>query len=166
VANAEQAAAVVTELFESWHEAMVRFADRSLGNFETAEEIVQEAFTDLYKELRSGKPVVHPKAWVMRVIRRRIWREYHCKEPVCEQLDLIPEVPAHMRYSGEIGLLLSHLTAREAEAMLLRAAGLDYTGIAEELGIATGTVGALLSKALRKMQGVAQGKGAGRVVES
>lgn len=145
---------------------MVRFAARSLGNFETAEEIVQEAFTDLYKELRSSKPVEHPKAWVMRVIRRRIWREYHSKEPVCEQLDLMPEFPAYMRHSSELGLLFSHLTAREAEAMLLRAAGLDYAGIAEELGIATGTVGALLSKALRKMQGVAQGKRTGRVVES
>jgi RNA polymerase sigma factor (sigma-70 family) len=149
--DAASATSVVTGLFESWYAAMVRFAAHSIRNEETAEEIVQEAFTDLYKELRAGKRVDHPKAWTMRVIRRRIWREF--QEPKLEALDEVPEpATANLAGASELSLLLRRLTPREAEATLLRAAGLGYAEIGRELGIATGTVGALLARALHRMQ--------------
>jgi RNA polymerase sigma factor (sigma-70 family) len=151
---AESATSVVTELFESWYTAMVRFAAHSIRNEETAEEIVQEAFTDLYKELRAGKRVDHPKAWTMRVIRRRIWREF--QEPRTETLDELPaRATTNPPDTSELSTLLQHLTPREAEATLLRAAGLGYAEIGRELGIATGTVSALLARALHRMQDAA-----------
>jgi RNA polymerase sigma factor (sigma-70 family) len=158
MSSTDQAAAIVTELFESWHSPMVRFAMRSVGGLETAEEIVQEAFTDLYCELRAGKRVDHPKAWVMRVIRRRVWREYQSDHLACGPLDDGEAVATFMHESSELSLLLNCLTTREAEAVLLRAGGLDYAGIASELGVARGTVSALLARALRKMRDVAQAK--------
>ncbi len=151
---AASATSVVTELFESWYAAMVRFAAHSIRSEETAEEIVQEAFTELYKELRAGKRVGHPKAWTMRVIRRRIWREF--QQPKLETLDEVPaEATANPAPASELSMLLQRLTPREAEATLLRAAGLSYAEIGRELGIATGTVGALLARALHRMQDAA-----------
>lgn len=162
------AAEVVTELFECWYTPMVRFAARSAGNMAIGEEIVQEALMELYKELRSGRRVEHPRAWVMRVIRRRIWKQFsaHKDERLeHEPLETLNESPGNERAlhdAGELSLLLHHLTQREADAVLLRAAGLGYSEIGKELGLAAGTVGALLSRALRKMQEIAHSKPAFR----
>jgi RNA polymerase sigma-70 factor, ECF subfamily len=147
----DQASAIVTELFGSWYAPMLRFTARSVHSPEIAEEIVQEAFMELYKELRAGKRVEFPKAWVLRVIRRRIWREFSAVHP--DSLENLASPPAILPEDhSELTLLLNQLTPRESEAVLLRAAGLGYSAIAKELDIATGTVGALLSKALRRMQ--------------
>jgi RNA polymerase sigma factor (sigma-70 family) len=151
MATADQASAIVTELFETWYAPMLHFTARSIHNHQVAEEIVQDAFTELYKELRAGKRVDFPKAWVLRVIRRRVWREYQIPQPT--NLDeVFATVPSAVEDHSELALLLNQVTPREAEAVLLRAAGLGYAEIAEELGIATGTVSALLARALRRMQ--------------
>ncbi len=152
--SAKNATAVVTELFESWYSAMVRFAARSVHSEELAEELVQEAFTELYKELRAGKRIEHPKAWTMRVIRRRVWREYAAPKP--ESLDVVPEPQTSSpMHQAELAMLLNCLTPRESDAILLRAAGLGYSEIAAEMGIATGTVSALLARALHRLREVA-----------
>jgi RNA polymerase sigma factor (sigma-70 family) len=161
----------VTELYEGWYSAMVRFASRSFGNLELAEEVVQDAFMELYKELAGGRQIEHPRAWVMRVVRRRIWRQFGA--PPDDQLEHEPlEVVDSLRAAsqtlsedaGELSVLLNCLSPREEEAVLLRASGLDYAEIAAELRLSSGTVGTLLSRALRKMQQVAQSPpGSGRV---
>lgn len=157
---------IVTELYEGWYAAMVRFATRSFGNLELAEEVVQEAFMELYKELRRGRSVTHPRAWVMRVVRRRVWRQFGAagdEQLEHETLDSAESQPA-LRYQiediGELAMLVGKLTRREEEAVLLRAAGLGYAEIAKELELAKGTVSTLLSRALRKMQDAAQRKSA------
>jgi RNA polymerase sigma factor (sigma-70 family) len=142
---------------------MVRFASRSLRNTELAEEVVQDALMELYKELVNGRAIEHPKAWVMRVVRRRVWRYFgaHADDQLeHEPLDVVDALGMAARASseatGELALLLGCLTPREAEAVLLRSSGLDYAQIAAELELSSGTVGTLLSRALRKMQQVAQ----------
>jgi RNA polymerase sigma-70 factor (ECF subfamily) len=157
------AAQIVTELYETWFSATLRFAARSLGNLELAEEVVQEAFFDLYKELRKGRSVEKPRAWVMRVVRRRIWRQFAARpddQLGHESLDIL-EATAVMdnlgaEDLGELALMMQHVTRREEEALLLRVAGMGNKEIADELGLAPGTVGTLLSRALRKMQAAAQ----------
>ncbi len=157
------AAQIVSELYETWYSATLRFAARSLGNVELAEEVVQEAFFDLYKELRKGRTVEHPRAWLMRVVRRRVWRQFsaHPDEQLRhETLDALDSMPVALRVTheemGDLALLTSHVSRREEEALLLRVAGLGNKEISEELGLAAGTVGTLLSRALRKMQNAAQ----------
>ena len=142
---------------------MVRFATRSLHNTELAEEVVQEAFMQLYKELAAGRKIEHPRAWVMRVVRRRVWRQFEARgddQLEHEPLDVVDSLMAIsarvIENAGELAVLLASLSPREEEAVLLRASGLDYAEIASELGLAQGTVGTLLSRALRKMQQVAQ----------
>jgi RNA polymerase sigma-70 factor (ECF subfamily) len=142
---------------------MVRFASRSFGNLELAEEAVQDAFMELYKELSGGRPIAHPRAWVMRVVRRRVWRQFGAPpddQLEHEPLDVVDSQRAASQAisedAGELAILLNCLSPREEEAILLRASGLDYSEIAAELGLSSGTVGTLLSRALRKMQRVAQ----------
>ena len=155
---------IVTELYEGWYSAMVRFAARSVGNVELAEEIVQEALMELYKELRRGGTVTQPRAWLMRVVRRRVWRQFGAAPDDQLEHDTLGHAESQpaLRYDiediGELAMLLGNLTRREEEAVLLRAAGLGYAEIAKELDLAKGTVSTLLSRALRKMQHAAQAK--------
>lgn len=153
------AAETVTELYEGWYSAMVRFASRSLRNVELAEELVQDAFMALYSELAAGRRIEHPRAWVMRIVRRGVWRQFGARaddQLEHETLDVVDSFgfasPSEIEDAGELAVLVGCLSPREEEAVLLRAAGLDYSQIATELGLASGTVGTLLSRALRKMQ--------------
>jgi len=137
---------------------MVRFASRLTGNVEIAEEIVQESFLDLYRLLLEGGEVRHHRAWVMRVIRRRVWRLFNIdpdEQLTHERLDLLgtaePSDAPQLQHT-ELSELLAALTPRETEVVLLRAAGLSYCEIGNQLKLATGAVGTLLSRALRKMQ--------------
>lgn len=153
--NEQAAGQIVTELFRDWYAAMVRFAARSLGSVELAEELVQDAFLALYRDLTEGRFIEHPRAWVMRIIRRRVWQHY-AQQPRTESLDVIDELRERWRppeqEPGELAVLLQALSPREEEAVLLRAAGLAYAEIAQELGVETGTISTLLARALRKMQ--------------
>lgn len=143
---------------------MVRFASRLVGNVEIAEEIVQDSFLELYGRLLEGGEVRHHRAWVMRVVRRKVWRVFHIdpdEQLTHETLDFLGESecvdmpqPDHAELSG----LLAALTPREMDVVLLRAAGLSYTEIASQLQISTGAVGTLLARSLRKMQAVARAK--------
>lgn len=125
---------------------------------------------ELYKELAGGRGIEHPRAWVMRVVRRRVWRQLgaHPDDQLeHESLDVVDGCTSVGRNmvedAGELSILLGCLSPREEEAVLLRAAGLDYSGIAAELKLSPGTVGTLLSRALRKMQMLAQSPaGSGR----
>lgn len=137
---------------------MVRYASRLTGNVEIAEEIVQEAFLDFYRLLLEGGEVRHHRAWVMQVIRRRVWRLFNIdpdEQLTHETLDLLGAAEpsdAPQEHQTELSDLLQVLTPRETEVVLLRAAGLSYSEIGNELGLATGAVGTLLARALRKMQ--------------
>lgn len=148
---------IVSELFREWYAAMVRFATRSLGQVELAEELVQDAFLALYRDLTEGRAIQHPRAWVMRVIRRRVWQQYG--QAKTESLEAVEELRQRWhppeQEPGELAMLLATLTPREEEAVLLRAAGLGYAEIAEELGVEKGTISTLLARSLRKMQAAA-----------
>ncbi len=154
----EALASAVTELYQSWYSTMVRFASRLTGNVEIAEEIVQESFLDLYLSLQRGGEVRHHRAWVMRVIRRKVWRLFNLdpdEQLTHESLELLGTAePSDLpeAHHNQLAEMLDVLTTRETEVILLRAAGLSYSEIGNELQMATGTVGALLARALRKMQ--------------
>lgn len=162
--QAHEAASAVTALYQSWYSAMVRFASRLTGNVEIAEEIVQESFLDLHSLLLEGGAVRHHRAWVMRVIRRRVWRLFTVnpdEQLSHETLDSLgTEEPsdAPQTHQAELTEFLAALTPRETEVVLLRASGLSYSEIGNELELTTGAVGTLLARALRKMQAMSKDK--------
>lgn len=143
---------------------MVRFASRLTGNVEIAEEIVQESFLELHVALQKGGEVRHHRAWVMRVIRRKVWRLFNLdpdEQLTHESLDLLgtaePSDAPQIQHN-ELAELLAVLTTRETEVILLRASGLSYSEIGSELRMTTGAVGTLLARALRKMQTASKSK--------
>ena len=92
----------------------------------------------LYQALRAGKRIEHPKAWTICVLRRAMNRQMKDRS-LHEQLDEALEMPGEpaTEISGlaEIRSLLSVLSPREEEVLLLRLEALKYREIADQLGI-------------------------------
>jgi RNA polymerase sigma-70 factor (ECF subfamily) len=159
--DAQEADAILTSLFESDYSTFLRYSVRGTHNLGVAEDLVQEAFMLLYKELRYGKRVDNPKAWAFCVIRRLISKQVRAWQrntALQEALVILDEFTINCNAvvteiaSEDIIRLFSVLTRREQEVMILRMAPLKYREIADRLGISPKSVNTLLARALRKMQ--------------
>ncbi len=163
-----QATSLVDELFESWYPHLVRYATRLTGQRPSAEEIVQDTFLDLYKALREGQAVRHPKAWTMSVVRHKSFDRR--REPFgvdhehetlegdfgsgsnwCEELHTAIDCQRVREHLGS-------LSVREEEVLMLRLQSMKYREIAESLGISINSVNTLLARALEKIQNAMAGE--------
>ena len=140
----------------------LRYALHATASRELAEDLVQEAFMQLYKTVRSGKEVDNPKAWTFCVIRRLIIKQIRTHErqgALEEPLSVLDHLPASvfmeppaLGAADELTKSFSVLTPREEEVIVLRMTSLKYREIARQLGISPKSVNTLLARALRKLQ--------------
>ena len=155
--NENDATELVTALYDRWYTKLVAFAARATESYELAEDLAQESFMQLYLAVRAGKDIEHPKAWTLCVLRRamsrRMRERFRCDSlDEAEQAGRLPmTIPKRLALS-DIRSLLSMLSAREEEVLLLRLEAMKYREIAEHLGISVNSVNTLLSRALRKLQ--------------
>ena len=152
--NENDATDLVTALFDRWYMSLVRYALRTTANYELAEDLAQETFMQLYQALRAGKNIEHPKAWTICVLRRamsRRMRDRMLYEPL-DELEIAGDAVNELSSIVDIRNLLSVLSPREEEALLLRLEALKYREIAEQLGIGVNSVNTLLARALRNLQ--------------
>lgn len=159
------AARLVGSMFSQWYSSLVRYAWKATGSVDLAEDLVQEVFMRLYRELRNGKTIHDPKSWTLCVLRHEIGREKRGlqKRQTLDDLNLEdlpgPVQPDSSEFeTDELTKLLAVLSRREEEVVLLRLASLKYREIAARLGISANAVNTLLARGLRKLQKAAKGK--------
>jgi len=169
----QEASRLIESLFESWGPSLERYSYRATGSRELADDLVQEAFMALYRELRLGKKVENPRGWTLSVVRHHISKHERSLRRQGEQLEpsenmeafqtghLLPATP-----EDDLTALFAVLSEREEEVVLLRMESLKYRDIAEQLGINIKSVGTLLARALRKLQLAAKAKAMGRPVST
>ena len=152
--NETDATDVVTALFDRWYMSLVRYALRTTENYAVAEELAQDTFMQLYQALRAGKTIEHPKAWTICVLRRTLNRQRrnHIPHEPLDGLQIAGPATTELTRFGDIRSLLSLLSPREEEVLLLRLEALKYREIAEQLGISVNSVNTLLARALHKLQ--------------
>ena len=160
--NEKAAAEIVNQLYDSWYQRLVSYASHVLGAIPAGEDVVQESFLELHRQLLKGINIENPRAWTFAVVRREVSksrRSYLQREHLHDSLDILEFSPRGQNppiSSGhgknELDRLLEHLTQREREVLLLRFEGLKYREIAQHLGISVGSVATLLTRALRKLQ--------------
>ncbi len=170
-ARADSARSLVSGLFTDWYGPLVRYAVRATGSFETAEDVVQASFTELYRALLEGKAIENPRGWTLCVVRREIVdrlreqaRHGGAFLPLSEAGEIArtwPETSLDWDHD-RLTRLLSVLSQREEEVLLLRAKALKYRQIAAELKISINSVKTLLARAIRKMQQACSTAPAGR----
>jgi len=134
--------------------SLVRYALRTTANYELAEDLAQDAFMQLYQALRAGKEIDHPKAWTICVLRRAMNRQMKDRSRLgqLDDAEIAGGPGTEISRLAEIRGLLSVLTPREEEVLLLRLEALKYREIADQLNISMNTVNTLLARALRKLQ--------------
>lgn len=79
---------LVNGLFDRWYTQLIRYVVGVTRSLDLAEDLVQDAFMQLYQLLRSGKDIEHPKAWTLCVLRRAVIRQMQNRSRF-EQLDEI-----------------------------------------------------------------------------
>lgn len=160
----EQVESLVGELYASWYPSLLSYAYRSVGSMATAEDLVQDTWLLLCSDLMKGAPIRNPKGWTLTVLRHQIAKRAQRErdrgiEYDSEEIEnLAGPAPGgspavSLLASDELSHLLSYLTRREEEVVLLRLEGMKYHEIGGQLGLHVSTVKTLIARALRKLQG-------------
>lgn len=150
----------IADLYRCDAIGLLRYATALAGNPEMARDAVQEAFFRYFRYRSAGRVIGSPKGWLIRVVRNYVLDQMKAgsrMEVGMESLlnlpgpDELPELEAGildvLQSMPEIGL-----SPREMECVRLRMDDLPYEAIAGALGLAVGTVGALLARAHEKIR--------------
>ncbi len=149
----------VERLFREYHQPLVRYLTRRLGDRDWAEEVAQETFV---RALRQGE-MINERAWLFAVAtnlvrdeaRKDMRRRKHLALLADEQRQEFeqPEeqTPDRAQEFADARKAMSALAERDRHALLMREEGLDYGEIAEALGLSPGSVGTTLSRARRRV---------------
>jgi RNA polymerase sigma-70 factor (ECF subfamily) len=150
----------VERLFRSYNSALVRYLTRRLGDRDWAEEVAQETFL---RALRQDS-LSSERSWLFAVAtnlvrdearkdeRRRRHLAILADEERAREMDE-PE-PSSLERAQEAALArraVDSLAERDRLALLMREEGLDYTEIAEALGLSVGSIGTTLARARRRL---------------
>ena len=150
----------VDRLFREYHEPLVRYLTRRLGDRDWAEEVAQETFLRAMRQER----ITSERSWLFAVAtnlvrdearrdaRRRRHLELLREQAKAEEASEPP--PTTLERAEEAAMArraLEALGERDREALLMREEGLDYTEIAEALELSVGSIGTTLARARRRL---------------
>ena len=147
----------IESLYRERFADFVAVAASIAGERESAREAVQDAFASVVRSRRDFRGDAPLEAWIWRAVinaarkkKRRYFREVHTRTTAPAPNGTAPERGER----SELATLVAALPERQRLVLFLRYyADLDYLGIAQILGVRTGTVSASLHaahKTLRK----------------
>jgi RNA polymerase sigma-70 factor (ECF subfamily) len=148
-------------LFLAHYDGVYRLLYRIAGTREEAEDLAQEAFLRLAQQRFQSDRGHNVRAWLYRVATnlaynalrsqtRRTRREaetFQAAALTAAAADDPAEAVAQAAERMTVRRILAHLPERQARLLLLRHSGLSYRELAEAVGCATSSVGALLARA-------------------
>ena len=149
----------VDRLFRLYHQPLVRYLTRRLGDRDWAEEIAQETFLRALRQ-----PVItSERSWLFAVATNLVRDDARKANRQRARLELLaaeerdrvqePEVLSMVRDEERAMArqAVDALAERDRLALLMREEGLDYDEIASALDIARSSVGTTLSRARRRL---------------
>jgi RNA polymerase sigma-70 factor (ECF subfamily) len=150
----------VERLFAEYHQPLVRYLTRRLGDRDWAEEVAQETFV---RALRQDR-IVSERSWLFAVATNLVRDEARKDARRRRRLELLREQakaeeavepePTSLERAQEAAFArkaLAALTERDRDALLMREEGLDYDEIATALSLSVGSVGTTLARARRRL---------------
>lgn len=153
----------VDRLFREYHETLVRYLTRRLGDRDWAEEVAQETFV---RALRQDA-IVNERSWLFAVAsnlvrdeaRQAIRQRQHLQLLAAEAREAERTGPEdaeeltaeRARDAACARRALDSIAERDRQALLLKAEGLNYDEIASVLEIEKSSVGTTLSRARRRL---------------
>jgi RNA polymerase sigma-70 factor, ECF subfamily len=150
----------IIRLYEKNAAGLLRYALTISRNPEIAQDAVQEAFLSFYITLRKEVAIQDDKGWLYSTTRNYVLdrlKEYYFRNGLSlgAAAHLVENQP-----NPEDRVMLREISAkahellspRELECLRLRSEGLRYKDIGAILEIDSGTVGAFLARALKKLR--------------
>jgi RNA polymerase sigma-70 factor (ECF subfamily) len=149
----------VDVLFERFYPGLFRYCHRLTGDPDLAADVAQEAFVRLWEREVRGDPL-ELRGWLFKVATHRVRdvvrvsenrRRLLAENPVRPSAPPTPDRLAEQaETSRRVRRALDTLPARDRELLLMREEGFSYKEMAEAVGVAAGSVGTLLARALRR----------------
>jgi RNA polymerase sigma-70 factor (ECF subfamily) len=152
------------ELFERYAPALVRFADRMLGDRASAEEVTQEVFVKVISRAHQYDGRAEVSSWLFAIAANACRdRRRRDRRAAVVPLDAIGDLPsggagAEARLAGReqkaaVRRALEGLSEEQREALVLaRYHGLPYAEIARILGISVGAVKTRIFRAVENLR--------------
>ncbi len=148
----------IAELYEQYHESLVRLLYRRTGDRDRAEDLVQEVFVRALEA-----PPANPRPWLFAVALNLARDDGRRSVRQGRRLELLraetggtaaPAPDAELERdekAAAVRTALESLSVKDREALLLKAEGFAYAEIAAALGLAPGAVGTTLARARRRL---------------
>jgi len=145
----------IVDIYQAEHVALFRFVRAATGDDEAAEDVLQEAFVRLIREVAAGRPPDNAHAWLFRVatnlvvsqVRRARTAERHLADFDHDLLAASPEQLVLLtERDAEVRVALDDLPTDARVALLLAARGFSGREIAHTLGRTEGAVRTLLCR--------------------
>jgi RNA polymerase sigma-70 factor (ECF subfamily) len=157
----------VSEVFELLHAPVFRYLVRVLDDPSEAEDVMQEAFVQLYRVLHKGHVIEDVRPWIFRVAHNLAMYRFRKRSPVelldSASWDLLSEQSQDPSPSAEQKVLekeqlerfksaWAQLSPQEKYCLELRAEGLSYREIAQVLEMKAPTLVSFLGRVIRKLK--------------
>jgi RNA polymerase sigma factor (sigma-70 family) len=134
-------------LYRSRFDVFTRVAASVTGDHERARDAVQEGFANAVRKRGSFRGDGPLEAWVWRIVLNVARSDVRRSAPSVDRDERLA-TNGHLEEDAELRVALARLPERQRIAVFLRYyADLDYSAIAEALGIADGAVAATLNAA-------------------
>ncbi len=151
-------------LFERHYAPLFRYCLRMTGDPDQADDLAQEAFFRLLDRGVEGE-AAGLRVWLFRVATNLVRDGARTRETRRRILAAVPppenspgpdrEMERQEKIE-EVRQALQDLSARDREMLLLRHEGFSHQEIAETVGVAQGSVGTMLARALKRFAGEIQ----------
>lgn len=157
----------VASLFELYREPLYRYVLQLTWSPGDSEELVQEIFLKLHRELTAGREIGHVRAWLFRVghnlamdharaaVPAQSLSEEHVVRGVEDRLAAATPDPERLLLEGErqrrLAAAMDGLPALQRHCLLLRGEGLRYREIAGILAVGETTVIDNLRRAVERL---------------
>jgi len=150
----------IERLYQTMYSSVVRFLYRKVWDADRADDLAQEVFI----RAMAHRPE-KPRAWIFAVAsnlardeaRAAVRRKKHLTLLTNDPVSLSRPLPSpeeevvREEQLGRVQEALDALTPRDREVLLLWDAGLSYTEIAQQTGLAVGAVGTTLARARKRL---------------
>ena len=150
----------LTTLFNTYHQQLVRFLTRQLGDRDLAEEIAQETFVRALKQ----ETIASERSWIfavaMNLVRDETRKDARRRKRLDRMRDevqaesVVQPAPTSMEQDEDRAMArraVDALAERDRDALMMREEGLSYEEIAAALDLSVSSVGTTLSRARRRL---------------
>lgn len=148
---------VFEKIYYDYYPMVNRLARNIVANQMVADDIAQEVFIELYKQLEQGRQIGAVKSWLYRVAANRsisYTRKYGRRKLVLTSVEREPldEPEIDQEMVDVLNRTIQKMSEKEQLLVALYSEGLSYREIAEVAEIKVTSVGKTLSRTLDRLR--------------